>query len=207
MSRELQNTIEALLLSSDAPLGVSRIQSVFARGARPSADEVKAALSQLQDECKTRGIELRKIGGAYRYQSRREYADWIAKLHETRPPRLSRALLETLAIIAYRQPVTRADIEEIRGVGVTTDIMRRLQEREWITEAGARDLPGRPALFATTPEFLSYFNLESLDDLPPLSPQRPLGEIAGEIGGMDGESAPAQTPPADGATAAATDEA
>ncbi|MGR3984074.1 MAG: SMC-Scp complex subunit ScpB [Gammaproteobacteria bacterium] len=181
MDGELKNIIEALLLASDAPLSVSRIQGLFAREARPGADAVKAALSQLQRDCEARAVELRKIGNAYRYQSRRQYANWIAKLHAASPPKLSRALLETLAIIAYRQPVTRGDIEEIRGVNVTPDIMRRLLEREWIAEAGARDLPGRPALFATTPEFLSYFNLKSLDDLPPLSPQRALGEIAGEI--------------------------
>lgn len=181
MDGELKNIIEALLLASDAPLSVARIQGLFEREARPDADAIKAALAQLQLDCETRAIELREINGAYRYQSRRQYADWIAKLHATRPPKMSRALLETLAIIAYRQPVTRGDIEEIRGVSVTTDIMRRLLEREWIIEAGARDLPGRPALFVTTPEFLSYFNLESLDELPPLSPQRALGEIAGEI--------------------------
>lgn len=182
MSGELKNIIEAVLLAADAPLSVQRIQGLFARDARPDAADVKAALAQLEEECEARGIELRKIGNAYRFHSRAQYAEWIAKLHAARPPRMSRALLETLAIIAYRQPVTRGDIEQVRGVSVTTDIMRRLLEREWIVEVGARDLPGRPALFATTPAFLAYFNLESLDELPPLAPQRALGEIAGEIG-------------------------
>ncbi len=183
MSAELKKIIEAVLLVSDAPLSVARIQGLFADGSQPSADEVREAIGQLQQECDARGVELRKTGNAYRYHSRPKYADWIRKLHATRPPRLSRALLETLAIIAYRQPVTRGDIENIRGVGVTTEIMRRLLEREWIKEAGVRDLPGHPALFATTPEFLSYFNLESLKDLPPLPEQRELGVIAGEVAG------------------------
>ena len=183
MSVDLKKIVEAVLLVSDAPLNVARIQSLFVAGTEPSADDVKQAIAQLQQECEERGVELCKIGTGYRYQSRAQYAEWISKLHATRPPRLSRALLETLAIIAYRQPVTRGDIENIRGVGVTTEIMRRLLEREWIKEVGVRDLPGHPALFATTPEFLSYFGLESLADLPPLAEQRELGEIAGEVAG------------------------
>ena len=183
MSAELKNIVEAVLMVSDSPLSVARIQGLFEDGAQPSADEVKEALRRLQQECEARGVELRKIGNGYRYQSRHQYAHWIGKLHATRPPRLSRALLETLAIIAYRQPVTRGDIEIIRGVGVTTEIMRRLLEREWVKEVGVRDIPGHPALFATTPEFLSYFDLESLKDLPPLPEERPLGEIAGEVAG------------------------
>lgn len=181
MSADLKNLLEAVLLASDAPLGVARLQGLFARDAAPSADAVKQALAELQADCDGRGIELRKIGGGYRYQSRPRYAEWIRKLHAARPPRLSRALLETLAIIAYRQPVTRGDIEDIRGVGVSPDIMRRLVERGWVAEVGARDVPGHPALFATTREFLSYFNLESLQELPPLSAEREFGEVAAEL--------------------------
>ncbi len=183
MSTELKKIVEAVLLVSDSPLNVARIQGLFADDSQPSADDVKEAIRQLQLECEERGVELGKIGNAYRYQSRPKYADWISKLHATRPPRLSRALLETLAIIAYRQPVTRGDIENIRGVGVTTEIMRRLLEREWIKEVGVRDLPGHPALFATTAEFLSYFGLESLKELPLLLEQREFNQIAGEIAG------------------------
>ena len=181
MSGELKNIVEAVLMVSDSPLTVARIQGLFERDSQPSADEVKQALRQLQQECEERGVELRKIGSGYRYHSRQKYAGWIRKLHATRPPKLSGALLETLAIIAYRQPVTRGDIEEIRGVGVTTEIMRRLLERGWIKEVGVRDLPGHPALFATTPQFLSYFNLESLSELPPLQQQREFSEISGEL--------------------------
>ena len=180
---ELKKIIEAVLLVSDSPLSVSRIQKLFTDDAQPSADEINQVLGELQDDCDERGVELRRIGGAYRYQSRAQYAEWIRKLHATRPPRLSRALLETLAIIAYRQPVTRGDIETIRGVAVSTDIMRRLLEREWVKEIGVRDVAGHPTLFATTAEFLSYFGLESLKDLPALPEQRELGEIAGEVSG------------------------
>jgi len=181
MSGDLKNILEAVLLASDAPLGVARLQGLFARDSQPAAEAVKQAIVELQVECDGRGIELRKIGGGYRYQSRPRYAEWIRKLHATRPPRLSRALLETLAIIAYRQPVTRGDIEDIRGVAVSPDIMRRLIERGWVAEVGARDVPGHPALFATTREFLSYFNLESLKELPPLSAERAFGEVAAEL--------------------------
>jgi len=181
MSGDLKNILEAVLLASDAPLSVAKLQSVFARDLAPGADALKQAIAELQSECDGRGVELRKIGGGYRYQSRPRYAEWIRKLHAARPPRLSRALLETLAIIAYRQPVTRGDIEDIRGITVSPDIMRRLVERGWVAEVGARDVPGRPALFATTREFLSYFNLESLRELPPLSAERAFGEVAAEL--------------------------
>lgn len=181
MSGDLKKILEAVLLASDAPLSVARLQGLFERGAQPSAEQIKRALGELRDDCEARGVELGRIGNGYRYQSRPQYAEWIRKLHATRPPKLSRALLETLAIIAYRQPVTRGDIEDIRGVGVTPEIVRRLLERGWIAEVGVRDLPGHPALFATTREFLSYFNLESLRDLPPLAPEREFGEIAAEL--------------------------
>lgn len=181
MTDELKNVVEAVLLASDAPLNVARIRQLFESDAQPSADEIEKAIETLQQECEARGIELCKIGTGYRYQTRPKFADWISKLHTTRPPKLSRALLETLAIIAYRQPVTRGDIEEIRGVGVSTEIMQRLVERDWIKAVGVRDIPGHPMLFATTSEFLSWFGLESIKHLPPLSEQRELGTIAGEM--------------------------
>jgi len=181
MSDDLKNIIEAVLLVSDSPVTVARIQSLFDRGAKPEAAQVNDAISALQQECSDRGIELQKIGSGYRYQSKEKYADYLRKLHATKPPRMSRALLETLAIIAYRQPVSRGDIEEVRGVAVSPEIMQRLIEREWVKQVGVRDVPGRPALFGTTPEFLSYFNLGSLTDLPELMEQREFGEIAGEM--------------------------
>ena len=178
MSSDLKNIVEAVLMVSDTAVTVVKIQSLFERGSQPSAEEIKQEIQALQKDCENRGVELHKAGSGYRYQTNEKYADWIRKLQATRPPRMSRALLETLAIIAYRQPVTRGDIEEIRGVGVTTEIMQRLLEREWIKEVGVRDVPGHQALFGTTAKFLSYFDLESLKELPPLMQERELGEIA-----------------------------
>ncbi|MBX2870282.1 MAG: SMC-Scp complex subunit ScpB [Acidiferrobacterales bacterium] len=181
MSNDLKNIIEAVLLAADSPVNVARIQSLFEEEATPEAAQIKECIEELKKDCEGRGIELRKIGSGYRFQTQEKYADYLRKLHATKPPRLSRALLETLAIVAYRQPVSRGDIEEVRGVAVSSDIMQRLIDREWIKQVGVRDVPGRPALFGTTPEFLSYFNLESLKDLPSLMEQRELGEIAGEM--------------------------
>ena len=181
MSSELKNIIESLMMVSEVPLSVSKIQGVFESDSAPSADDVKAAIKELQADCAERSIEVRKIGSGYRLQTRPQYAQWIRKLQAGRPPRLSRAQLETLAIIAYRQPVTRGDIEEIRGVAVSAEIMQRLTERDWIKQVGVRDVPGRPALFGTTPEFLSYFNIGSLKDLPPLMEQRDFSEIARDL--------------------------
>jgi segregation and condensation protein B len=178
MNSELKNIIEAVLMVSDTPLSVAKIQSVFDKETVPDAEEIKSAITALQEDCESRAIELRKIGSGFRFQTRIEYADWIRKLQAGRPPRMSRALLETLAIIAYRQPVTRGDIEEIRGVSVSSEILQRLLEREWVKQVGVRDTPGRPALFGTTPEFLSYFNLRSISELPPLMDQRELWDIA-----------------------------
>lgn len=181
MSNQLKNIVEALLLVSDVPVGISKIQGLFEKGTEPEAKEIKEAISQLQVDCEERSIEVKKIGSGYRMQTRPQYAEWIRKLQAGRPPKLSRAQLETLAIIAYRQPVTRGDIEEIRGVSVSAEIMQRLSERDWIKQIGVRDVPGRPAIFGTTPEFLSYFNLESLSDLPSLMEQREFGDIARDM--------------------------
>lgn len=178
---ELKNIIETALLSSDAPLSPRELQSLFPAEAKPERKDIDRALEALQTDCASRPVELRKIGKGFRYYTRDQYAPWLRKLQETRPPRYSRALLETLAIIAYRQPVSRGDIEDIRGVSVSTDIVRVLLEREWIKQVGYRDVPGRPALFGTTPQFLEYFNLESLKELPELMDQRDMGEIAKEL--------------------------
>lgn len=181
MNQELKNIVEALLMASDTPLSISKIQSVFGEEAAPRSDEIKAVIEQLELECDARVLEIRKIGNGYRYQTKSRYAVWIRKLQAGRPPRLSKAQLETLSIIAYRQPVTRGDIEEIRGVSVSSEIMQRLLEREWIKQVGTREVPGRPALYATTAEFLAYFNLRSLRDLPPLMEQREFSDIAHDM--------------------------
>ena len=181
MSDDLKNIIEAVLLVSDSPVSVSRIQGLFDEDTKPEPARVHEAITALQDDCEHRGIELKKIGGGFRYQTREKYADYLRKLYAIKPPRMSRALLETLAIIAFRQPVSRGDIEEVRGVAVSSEIMQRLIEREWVKQVGVRDVPGRPALYGTTNEFLSYFSLSSLKELPELMQERDLFEIAGEM--------------------------
>lgn len=181
VNKELKNIIEAALLVAGRPLGVRKLQFLFPEDARPEADEIKAVLQALEVDCAGRGIELRQVGKGWRFQSRPQYSEWIARLSEERPARYSRALLETLAIIAYRQPVTRGDIEEIRGVSVSSETVRTLTERGWVREVGHRDVPGKPALFGTTSGFLEHFNLKTLSELPPLSELRDLDEISAEL--------------------------
>lgn len=178
---ELKNIVEAALLAAESPLSVSALASLFPEDAKPSADQLKEVFEQLDRDYEGRGVELRRVGKGYRFQSREKYSPWLRKLSEGRPPRYSRAFLETLAIIAYRQPVTRGDIEEIRGVTVSSDIMRQLLDRDWVKEVGHRDVPGRPALLGTTQQFLEYFNLEALSDLPPLLERREASDIAREL--------------------------
>ena len=180
-SSELKNIVEAVLLAAEEPISVAKIRGLFDPQVQPAAAEIAASIAALQQECEQRGVELKKIGGGYRYCTREKYAGWIRNLYATRPPKLSRALLETLAIVAYRQPVSRGDIEAVRGVGVSVEIMQKLQQRQWVKQVGVRELPGRPALFGTTAAFLHYFNLTSLKDLPPLTPARELGELAREM--------------------------
>ena len=172
MSREsIKNIIEAALLISGRPLDIQRLSALFESepSLKPERDEIRAALLALRADYQGRGVELAEVASGFRFQARAEYAGWLQRLFEERPPRYSRALLETLAIIAYRQPVTRAEIEEIRGVSVGSGIVKTLQERGWIKTVGQRDAPGKPALLATTRAFLDYFNLKRLSDLPALA--------------------------------------
>ncbi|NND82614.1 MAG: SMC-Scp complex subunit ScpB [Gammaproteobacteria bacterium] len=178
---ELQNIIEAALYAAHEPLGIRKIMALFPNDARPSKIDVQNALLSLEQQCEHRGVELCRIGKGWRFQSKEKYASWLRKLAAQKPPRYSRALLETLSIIAYRQPVTRGDIEDIRGVGVSSETIRLLEEREWIAQIGHRDVPGRPALFGTTQEFLEYFNMSSLRELPELMEKRELGDIAKDM--------------------------
>ncbi|OGT64272.1 MAG: SMC-Scp complex subunit ScpB [Gammaproteobacteria bacterium RIFCSPLOWO2_01_FULL_47_190] len=170
--------IEAALMVSDKPLSMARILALFEKDIEePDREMVKAALDQLQEDYKNRGIEVCEVASGYRVQVKSDYAEWVNRLFDEKPPRYSRALLETLAIIAYRQPLTRAEIEDIRGVGVSTTIIKTLQEREWIKVVGHKDVPGRPELLATTKEFLDYFNLKKLSDLPTLAEIKELSQI------------------------------
>ena len=175
---QLKNIIEAALMVSEKPVSVSQLLAIFEKETdRPERADIKTAIEQIMQDYEGRGIELKEISSGYRVQVNGVYADWINHLFDDRPPRYSRALLETLAIIAYRQPVTRAEIEEIRGVSVSSNIIRTLQERSWIRVVGQRDIPGKPELLATTKEFLDYFNLKKLSELPSLSEIKDFDQI------------------------------
>jgi segregation and condensation protein B len=168
-SQKLKNIVEAALLAAGNPLTIDQLKNLFGEQDQPERQEIRAALDALQADYAERSIEIREVASGFRVQVRESMAQWLGKLWEERPPRYSRALMETLAIVAYRQPVTRGDVEEIRGVSVTTNIIRTLQERDWIKVVGHRDVPGKPAMFGTTRQFLDYFGLKKLDDLPPLA--------------------------------------
>jgi segregation and condensation protein B len=164
---ELKRIIEGAILASESPLTIDNLESLFFAEA-PTRAEIRDALGEIEADCENRGFELKKVATGYRFQVKEKYADWVSRLWEERPPRYTRALLETLALVAYKQPITRGDIEEIRGVAVSTNIIRTLLEREWIRVVGHRDVPGRPAMYATTKSFLDYFNVVSLEELPTL---------------------------------------
>ena len=167
---KLKNILEAALMTSNGTMNLNRFVSLFDKDPeKPEKADVKAALEQLQQEYEDRGIELKEVASGYRFQVRKEYADWVNRLFDEKPQRYSRALLETLAIIAYRQPITRGEIEDIRGVSISSSIIKTLQEREWIRVVGHRDVPGKPELLATSKQFLDYFNLKKLSDLPSLA--------------------------------------
>lgn len=177
----LRQIIEGLLLAAGRPLSVSAIAELFLDGERPDAEKIRIALEEIAVDCEARGFELKEVASGFRFQVRQHLSPWISRLSEERPQRYTRALLETLGLIAYRQPITRGDIEEIRGVAVSSTIIRTLLDREWIRVVGHRDVPGRPAMFATTRQFLDYFNLKSLQQLPPLAEIRDLDQLMPEL--------------------------
>jgi len=177
----LEHIIEALLLAAGGPLSLSQLVSLFEGHEAYSSEEVSKALEALGARLSGRGIELVEVASGFRLQTRQELMPWVSRLWEERPQRYSRALLETLALIAYRQPITRGEIEEVRGVSVRSNIIRTLQEREWIRVVGHRDVPGKPALFGTTKAFLDYFNLSSLDDLPTLAEIKDMDSLEPEL--------------------------
>lgn len=170
-TKQIARIVEAALLAADEPVSIDRLIKLFAPGELPDTSArgaVRAALEEIGDATAERGFELVRVASGFRFQVRQQFSPWVSRLYEERPPRYSRALFETLALIVYRQPVTRGDIEQIRGVSVSQSIMRTLLERGWIRVVGERETPGRPALYGTTRAFLDYFNLKSLDDLPPM---------------------------------------
>jgi segregation and condensation protein B len=166
---EIRHFLEAALLASGRPLNVDQLQSLFDGRSAPEKAEIREAIQSLIDEYEGRGITVAEVASGFRIQIKAGMAERLQKLWEERPPRYSRALFETLALVAYRQPVTRGEIEEIRGVSVSSNIVRTLIEREWVRVVGHRDVPGRPEMFGTTKAFLDYFGLKKLDDLPPLA--------------------------------------
>ena len=166
---QLKPIIEAALLASTQPMTVQQLGELFGEADDVNREQIAKALEALAGDCSGRGIELKEVASGFRYQVRQDVHPWISRMWTERPSRYSRALLETLALIAYRQPITRPEIEQIRGVVVSSNIIKTMEEREWIRVVGYRDVPGKPALFGTTRAFLDYFNLKSLDQLPPLS--------------------------------------
>jgi segregation and condensation protein B len=179
--QQLKLVIEAALLAASEPLALTRLASLFDLDEQANHDEIHAVLRSLQEECADRSYELVEVASGWRFQVRPRFSQWVNKLWEEKPPKYSRATLETLALIAYRQPITRGDIEEVRGVAVSTHIIQSLMERNWVRIVGHRDVPGRPALYATTKQFLDYFNLKSLDQLPSLSELRDIESINKEL--------------------------
>jgi segregation and condensation protein B len=185
----LANIVEATLFAAGKPLTLAQVREVFEEHERPDSDSVKEAIIELQERYASTGLELVQVASGYRFQVRQSLSDWVGRLDEERPQRYSRALLETLALITYRQPITRGEIEEIRGVAVSSNIVKTLQERGWIRIVGHRDVPGRPAMYATTRQFLDYFNLKSLDQLPPLAEVRDFETLNAELGFADPSTA------------------
>jgi segregation and condensation protein B len=173
----VKNVVEAALLAAARPIAVAELAQLFDEHSRPDAKAIRAALAQLTAECEGRGIEIRETANGYRVQVRGDYAAEIARLWPERPQRYSRAMLETLALIAYRQPITRAEIEQVRGVAVNPNIVKTLMERNWVRVVGHRDVPGHPEVLGTTKEFLDYFNLRSIDELPPLAELKAVADM------------------------------
>ena len=178
---QLQQILEAALLAAGEPLSLAQLAALFVDEERPPNGEISRALEQLRIDCTDRGVELKKVASGYRLQVKQELNEWVSRLWKERPQRYSRALLETMALIAYRQPITRGEIESVRGVAVSSSIIRTLQERDWIRVVGHRDVPGKPALFGTTRTFLDSFNLQNLDDLPTLAEIRDMENLEPEL--------------------------
>jgi len=167
---QLKNIIEAALMAADSALNIDRMLQLFELDdEKPTRDQIKKVLKTLQEECEGRGVELKRIASGYRYQTLSDVQPWVARLWQEKPPRYTRALLETLSLIVYRQPITRGEIEEVRGVSVSSSIIKTLLEREWIKVVGHKEVPGRPALYGSTKQFLDYFNLKTLNELPSLA--------------------------------------
>jgi len=194
----LVQIIEGALLGAGRALTVAQLGELFEEHERPATGDIREALATVSERCADRGFELCEVASGFRFQVRQSLSPWVARLWQERPQKYSRALLETLSLIAYRQPITRGEIEEIRGVAVSSNIIKTLHEREWIRVVGHRDVPGRPAMYATTRQFLDYFNLKNLDQLPALAEIRDLETLNAELGFNEPASAAANDDVADG---------
>jgi len=181
MLEKSKQIIEAALLAAGRPLLIDQMLELFEEGERPERKALRELLAEIGRDYEGRGIELLEVGSGFRIQVRAEYTPWVSRLWAERPSRYSRALMETLALVAYRQPITRGEIEDVRGVAVSTNIIRSLTERDWIRVVGHRDVPGKPALYGTTRNFLDYFSLKNLNELPTLSEIRDLDSINREL--------------------------
>ena len=202
---KLKNILEAVLLASERTLSVVQMEGLFELDEeRPTRDEIRQALHEMEQDYQARGMELKQVASGYRLQVRQEFSTWVGRLWEEKPARYTRALLETMALIAYRQPITRGEIEEVRGVSVSSNIIKTLLERDWIKVLGHKDVPGKPTLYGTTKEFLDYFNLKKLDELPTLAEIKDLDTIHPELeldedarDASTGEDTDADNPPVD----------
>jgi len=180
--KKLKNILEAVLLAAERSLTVPQLEALFELDEeRPTRDEIRKALHEMEDDYEARGFELKHVASGYRLQVKQAFSTWVGRLWEERPARYTRALLETMALIAYRQPITRGEIEEVRGVSVSSNIIKTLLERDWIKVLGHKDVPGKPTLYGTTREFLDYFNLQKLDQLPTLAEIKDLDAIHPEL--------------------------
>ncbi|EKF74059.1 transcriptional regulator [Alcanivorax hongdengensis A-11-3] len=192
-AEQIKKIVEAAILVSDGPLSRDAMLELFDEEDRPGKPELGKLLEELNEDYAERGIYLREVASGFRFQVRSELGPWVSRLWQEKPPRYSRAVLETLALIAYRQPITRGEIEEIRGVSVSSHIIKSLLERNWVRVVGHRDVPGRPAMFATTRQFLDYFDLKSLEELPTLAEIRDLDRINEELALSDAPDPDATT--------------
>lgn len=202
--QRLEHVLEALLLASDQPLSIEQLHRLLSPELGVGKKDLRSALDQLGDRIGQGASELKEVGSGFRIQVKRDYAEWVGRLWQEKPPKYSRALLETLALIGYRQPITRGEIEDVRGVAVSTNILRTLLERGWIRELGVKEVPGRPVLFGTTPQFLDDFNLRSLDDLPALPEIKDLDQLDAALGRLEQKLQLATEAPAEDPTESAS---
>ncbi|MBX6421692.1 MAG: SMC-Scp complex subunit ScpB [Nevskia sp.] len=188
----IENVLEALLLAADGPLSLDQLHKLVGEEFGLSRRELRERLARLAERYADDACELKEVASGWRIQIRPEYSAWVGRLWQDKPPRYSRALLETLALIVYRQPITRGEIEDVRGVSVSTNILRTLLDRGWVREVGHKEVPGRPALYGTTPQFLDDFNLKSLDQLPPLPEVKDLDQLEAALARLGQGAVPAQ---------------